>query len=253
MAFGGRKAMFRVAAGLCGLALAISVTPAPARAQGFFERIFDNVRHAVDAPRPPNAIPFVDPFTSLANALNPPPIRSSEGGPARAFCVRTCDGRYFPVQAHAGMSAAESCRAFCPASATRLYAGGNIDSATAGDGSRYASSDNAFVYRKQLVSGCTCNGRDAFGLAHIDAGNDPTLRPGDIVATKSGLVAFTGSRNNVADFTPVENYARLSKSTREKLSDVKIMPPAPAAPEVTSSIAPAANARADARRDQFAR
>ena len=52
------------------------------------------------------------------------------------------------------------------------------------DGSRYADLDTALLYRKQLVAGSTCNGRDRFGLAHVDVNTDPTLRPGDIVATK---------------------------------------------------------------------
>ncbi len=37
------------------------------------------------------------------------------------------------------------------------------------------------------MANCTCNGRDAFGLASFDVKNDPTLRPGDIVSTKDGF------------------------------------------------------------------
>ena len=126
--------------------------------------------------------------------------------------MRTSDGFYFPVQAHAGVSAADACHAFCPASQTRLYSGGSIDHAVAADGSRYADLDTAFLYRKQLVAGSTCNGRDPFGLARVDVNTDPTLRPGDIVATKTGLVAFTGMKNKVADFTPIDSYRGLAKS-----------------------------------------
>jgi len=147
--------------------------------------------------------------------------------------VRTSDGFHFPVQAHAGVSAAQACRALCPAGETKLYSGGTIDNAIAGDGSRYADLDTAFLYRKELVAGVTCNGRNAFGLARIDLTSDPTLRPGDIVATKDGMVAFTGMINKVADFTPLDNYRAVPKSTRDKLSDVKIMPPNPGAPNVT--------------------
>ena len=194
---------------------------------------------------PPDAHAFVDPLTSLNNAINPPQHLRVESGPARAFCVRTCDGHFFPVQAHAGLSAAETCQTFCPASQTRLYSGGNIDSAVASDGSRYADLDNAFVYRKQLVAGCTCNGRDAFGLAHIDVNADPTLRPGDVVATKSGLVAFTGTKNKTADFTPVANFRGFSKNYRDKLSEIRIMPHTPAAPETTGTTPQAASAARD--------
>jgi hypothetical protein len=123
------------------------------------------------------------------------------------------------------MSAAQACQAFCPASDTRLFAGSNIDYAVARDGSRYAALPNAYVYRRQLVEGCTCNGRDAFGLANIDIANDPTLRRGDVVATSEGLVAYTGDGNRRADFTPVESYAGFSKSYRETLSEIRVTPP----------------------------
>ena len=252
-----KSALFRAAAGFIAFSLLMLAGLASASAQGIFERIFSSLHHPAEATRPPtNIMAFVDPLTSPTNTLNPPRQQNAvSGGPSKAFCVRTCDGRYFPVQARAGLSAAQSCRAFCPASQTRLYTGGSIDYAVAGDGSRYADLANAFVYRKRLVSGCTCNGRNAFGLAHIDANNDPTLRPGDIVATRSGLVAFVGVNNKVADFTPVENYSRFSRSTREKLSETRIMPPTPAAPEAFASIpsSAAANAHIGARSAQLTR
>ena len=64
--------------------------------------------------------------------------------------------------------------------------------------------DNAFLYRKQLVANCTCNGRDAFGLAPFEMASDPTLRPGDIVVTKNGLMAYTGKSGQAGAFTPVD-------------------------------------------------
>jgi hypothetical protein len=252
---------------LCVAVLAVSVAasavmlPQPAAA-GFLDRLFGSVQRAIEPSRAPASLPFADPFTSLANHFNPSgreQLRAdNNAGPAKAFCVRTCDGHFFPVQASPGMSAADSCRSFCPATETKLFGGSNIDYATASDGSRYADLPNAFVYRKAMVSGCTCNGKNAFGLARLDATNDTTLRQGDIVATKTGLVAYTGSSNNAANFTPVESYARLSKSTREKLAETKVMPQttgsAPA-PETTSSITPVNdNPRAPNRGQiQFAR
>lgn len=213
-------------------------TPEPAAAQGFFERLFGGLRRAIERPASaPTA--FSDPFTSLARALNPPPPYAARGesGPSRGFCVRTCDGRYFPVQATANASAAEMCHAFCPASETRIYSGSNIDYAIARNGSRYADLPNAYLYRDKLVAGCTCNGRDAFGLAHIDVAEDGTLRPGDIVVTKTGLVAFNGSRNQTTEFTPVQSYGPFSKAYRDKLSELKLMPPNPGAPkEVISTV-----------------
>lgn len=260
MAVFGQKSKFCLAAAAFCLGVTAIFLPPPASA-GFLDRLFGDVRRAVEGLRAPSAaLPFVDPFTSLSNHFNPSAreqLRADNSGPSRAFCVRTCDGHFFPVQANASMTAAESCRSFCPASETRLYGGSNIDTAAASDGSRYADLPNAFVYRKAMVAGCTCNGKNAFGLARLEAGNDPTLRQGDIVATKTGLVAFTGASNSVANFTPVENYSRLSRSAREKLAETKIMPPTPGAKggDITSSITPVADNPRDSRRGaiQFAR
>ena len=79
----------------------------------------------------------------------------------------------------------------------------------------------------------TCNGRDQFGLAHVDVNTDPTLRPGDIVATRSGLVAVTAMKNRVAEFTPIGSDRAVLQSTREKLAGVKIMPTVRGATPVT--------------------
>jgi hypothetical protein len=244
-AFGQRPVLRAVTAAVAVVAVAL-VSTEPASA-GIFERIFGGLRHAaseVPASLPTNLHAFADPLTGLERAINPPPARG-ETGPASAYCVRSCDGHYFPVHANAGASAADMCHAFCPGSQTKLYSGSNIDYAVATDGSRYADLDTAYVYRQQLVAGCTCNGHDAFGLAHVDVNSDPTLKPGDVVVTKSGLMAFTGTRTNkVADFTPVSTYGGFAKSYRDKLSELKISPPGFAAPDaVTSSIPSSAAAR----------
>jgi hypothetical protein len=66
---------------------------------------------------------------------------------------------------------------------------------------RYADLNTAFLYRKRLVANCTCNGKDPFGLTSFDVKRDPTLRPGDIVSTKEGLLTYSG-RSGAAAFTP---------------------------------------------------
>ncbi len=54
--------------------------------------------------------------------------------------------------------------------------------------------------------------------------NDPTLRPGDIVATNNGLMAYNGvdGRRN-AQFTPIDARG-LSAELRQKLADTKVDP-----------------------------
>ena len=110
------------------------------------------------------------------------------GGGGQAFCVRTCDGRYFPVTGSDNASRAASCNSFCPASETKVFSGSNIDNASAENGKSYSELPNAFRFRNELVAGCTCNGKDQIGLAPVKIENDPTLRKGDIVAGENGLL-----------------------------------------------------------------
>lgn len=241
-----RKALFALSAGVLAAGAVTFAVPETTSAQGLFETLFGGLRRSVERPASvPTA--FADPFTSLARAINPSPQRAESSGPSRGFCVRTCDGRYFPVQTSGGASAADMCRAFCPAAETKIYSGSNIDYATARDGSRYADLDNAFLYRDRMVQGCTCNGRDAYGLAHINVAEDPTLKQGDVVMTKDGLVAYSGSKNKTAEFTPVKSYSRFSKNYREMLSELKLMPPNPGAPKDIVSPITSVNSRRDAQ------
>ena len=218
-------------ASTCIFAVWLLTSATPASAQGLFEMLFGGFHR--QAP-PPEAQAYAEPFHDLFRAPDRPRERA-DSGPASAYCVRTSDGFYFPVQAHAGVSAAQACQAFCPASHTRLYSGSGIDHAVASDGSRYADLDTALLYRKELVAGSTCNGRDQFGLARIDVNTDPTLRPGDIVATRSGLVAVKAIKNKVADFAPIGSDRAVPRSTREKLAGMKIMPTVRGATPVTMS------------------
>lgn len=248
--FGRRVSLARSALGLFLAAACALALPAPASAQGLFEALFGGFRRAVSAP--PQASSFADPFDFRRGTE---PRAAVDSGPAGAYCVRACDGAYFPIRHHAGASAAEMCKSFCPASKTKIFSGGKIDTAVAGDGARYADLDNAYLYRDRVVANCTCNGKDAFGLVRLDAKSDPTLRPGDMVATAEGLVAFTGNRNGkTATFTPVADYGSFTKSYRDKLSQLKIMPQNPGAngsPPVPFGGNSAA--REDARRAQLSR
>ncbi len=138
--------------------------------------------------------------------------------------MRLCDGRYFPIQRYANAAPAQLCSAMCPATRTRIFSGGDINRAVAPDGSRYADLDEAFTFRERVVDNCSCNGKDAFGLAPIDVASDPTLRAGDIVATTNGLMSYTAPKSGRAagaqgaNFTPVDS-AQVSRDVREKLAN----------------------------------
>jgi hypothetical protein len=121
------------------------------------------------------------------NAQPARPVVASSGP---AFCVRSCDGKYFPLMRGAA-SPTQLCQAFCPASPTKIFFGSNIDNAYAATGERYADSENAFAYRKALRADCTCNGHNPAGLASVDLAIDGSLRSGDVLATADGNVAYS--------------------------------------------------------------
>jgi len=140
-----------------------------------------------------------------------PQIQRYNYGGGQAYCVRSCDGRYFPVQGPDSESKARACDSFCPASETTLVFGSNIDYATTKSGKPYSELPNAFRFRKEMVAGCTCNGKDQIGLATIKIEDDPTLRRGDIVAGDEGLVVANRSaddRRRAVGFSPLPNSAR---------------------------------------------
>jgi hypothetical protein len=186
-------------------ALATVAAPHRATAGGFFD--FLNVFGAAHDGRYAPVTAYSDPRTLAERPLDlQAPASMAQGG--TTYCVRLCDGRYFPLSSGAAGGndgGARMCSALCPAARTAIFRGGDIDHAYGSRGERYADLAHAYVYRDRLVADCTCNGRDPFGLAPIDAANDPTLRPGDMVATESGLKVFNGYRSahNTAAFTPV--------------------------------------------------
>jgi Protein of unknown function (DUF2865) len=192
-------------------AAALPLVTGSARAGGLFDFLFggfppgnavpSTVNSYAEPSAPAAAVATVAPLPGAPESSHP----SGGGGRIAAYCVRLCDGEHFPLAHLARATPVQTCRAMCPASKTRVFFGSEIDHAVARDGARYADLANAYLYRKRLVAGCTCNGKDVFGLAPIDLSRDPTLRRGDIVATAKGFVAFSGkARGRNAKFTPVD-------------------------------------------------
>jgi hypothetical protein len=190
--------------------LAAMVTTPSAQAQDFFSRLFGSF--GVHRPQPP-MMPM--PYAGEENNSVAPDGSVSRvriyGGGSQTYCVRSCDGRYFPISNAGNQSRAASCSSFCPASETKMVYGVNIDSAVTESGKPYSELPNAFRYRSELVAGCTCNGKDPVGLAKVKIEDDPTLRRGDIVAGANGLmVASRGAdrRGASLDLTPAPEKIR---------------------------------------------
>ncbi len=208
----------RVAASL--LAASVLFAPCGALAENLFDLFFGGLQKQSQAPA--QASFFADPFGQNQPPA-PRPVASVGGA---AFCVRSCDGKYFRLT-QGNASPVQTCQAFCPASPTKVFFGSNIDSAIAVNGERYADSENAFAYRKALRADCTCNGRDAVGLAPVDLTLDTSLRAGDVIATTDGLVAYSGIKlgnNQNPEFLPVASYPGLTAEVRARLGEMKVAP-----------------------------
>jgi len=201
--------MSRAAAIVLGfVSVALLVTPDHAHAQGLFD-FFNRI------------------FGGWGGQQLP---AEKSAGPAVAYCVRLGDGRYFPLPVNSGAphsSPDKICSALCPASATKIYTGSDIDQASVADGTSYSKLGNAFVYRERIVPDCTCTGKDIGGTAAIDPQSDPTLRPGDIVVTKDGLMVFKGSKQppyQTSDFIPAQHDKGLPAGVRRTLGELKVAP-----------------------------
>ena len=228
---------------LAGIAILALVMPiGSASAQNIFDSLFGRFNRA---PAGPSTTAYADPFSAW-NPFGSRPAEApqAEVGGGVAYCVRLCDGRFFPIQRHGTQSPAQACNSFCPASQTRIYNGSSIDNSVGTDGRSYRELSTAFTYREKIVPGCTCNGKDAFGLVNTPVAEDPTLRAGDVVATNNGLMAYNGgtSARTAANFTPIASYPGLSGELRRRLSETKITPtadpPAAAAQIKPSSVTP---------------
>ncbi|WP_441238563.1 DUF2865 domain-containing protein [Bradyrhizobium sp. 930_D9_N1_4] len=204
---GSAAAVFAVAS------LSLALTPS-AHAEDFFSALFGGFgRRAA----PQIQMPFAN---EDGPRYDQPRQRAAYGG-GTAYCVRGCDGRYFPAQGNDAESKAQSCKSFCPTSETSLVYGGNIDNATTDKGKSYSELPNAFRYRNEIVAGCTCNGKDPVGLAQVKAEDDPTLRKGDIVAGNEGLVVANRNANDRRGVAM--NFSPLPDSVRARFRQVPVV------------------------------
>ena len=204
-------------AGIVAFGVALQATPASA--EGIFDFLFS-------APRRPGLPAGTSSYDDPNGQETRPEGAPRSEGSSVAYCVRLCDGRFFPIQRSSGANAPQVCSSVCPATRTKTFSGGTINHATASDGARYSDLPNAFAFRDRIVSNCTCNGKDSFGLVTASANDDPTLRAGDIVATNDGFVAYNGNggRQQSAKFTPIGSYGGLSAELRQHLAAARITP-----------------------------
>ena len=208
------------ALGLC--ALAFGSQPLSAQSSGSLRALFDILGGSA---LPPAAAPNRSMFDSpsapapygLSITVTPHPLSGSGG---IAYCVRLCDGRYFPLPrtlTSTRRNRTDLCNVLCPASPTRVYSGASIEHAVDVRGGRYGQLKSAFRFRDVADPNCTCNGRDMFGTAAVDINSDMTLRAGDFIVAEGGFMVFQRWRkdaNKAAEFVPVTKQSLLQKLWR---------------------------------------
>jgi hypothetical protein len=154
---------------------------------------------------------------------------STVSGPSGVtYCVRLCDGYFFPLSPAAGGERQQeaACAAMCPAAATRLYVGQpgqEIGAARAANGQRYQQLASAFNHQSGTSSACSCTAR-GWGTASVPLAEDRTLQPGDIVMTAQGLRIFEGGSrvpHRAGSFVRLSESNRLGRQQRARLADIE--------------------------------
>jgi hypothetical protein len=199
------------------LLVAVGAGPAAAQNPGdFFAALFGGIIRAVPVAPPTITVTPSTPSTE--------PRRSTGGGVA--FCVRTCDGRYFPMSGVSSGQEEGRCAALCPAANTAVFRGGSIEHATDRAGASYADMPNAFLYRTKLTDACTCTGNGPLGLAAVPIEEDTSLQKGDIVMQADGPRIFAGAKGGVpyspAAFVTPERYPRISSDLKRRIQDLMV-------------------------------
>ena len=92
-----------------------------------------------------------------------------------------------------------------------VFHGGRIDTSVSGN-TRYADLENAFVYKEKVVDGCTCNGKDAFGLVPLSVLLGPVWKAISPVRTIASAEASTLSRSRwwAQEFQPFQPIGGVS-------------------------------------------
>jgi hypothetical protein len=158
-------------------------------------------------------------------------VADQPGGLPQSYCVRDCDGYFFPVGAYTGSADTAShqraCASLCPGARTTLFilrsGSDKIEEAVAARG-RSAYSRLTASMRRRGEAGtdksCSCHGGaeepPTSAILH-----DPTLRRGDIVMTAHGVEVFRGGGRfpySARDFRPLRQTGDIAPSLRRKLA-----------------------------------
>ena len=129
------------------------------------------------------------------------------------FCVRTCDGYFFPLIKSTRATRQQSCELACPSAPMEIYDGSTIESARNAKGQRYSALPVAFAFRDRASTKCVCNDpQSSQAFFERTARNDPTLKSGDVVVEDTGAFVYSG-----ANLVPLSRASFMSPNLRDRL------------------------------------
>jgi hypothetical protein len=207
--------------------------PAPQRQPNFFERLFGGSQRETYVPppeyyAPQNAVRPLARASREDNYSSRPSVPKAATQGVKAYCVRSCDGFFFPIAIASGeakdsITTGEICQSLCPGATTELYkmTNGSIETMVSPARKAYSAHPKAFAFREKLENSCSCKGTTTGGLARIPHTRDYTLREGDLILLDEGLYVFEGGDNypyKKTDFAAAGSGGRLSKDMRAMLT-----------------------------------
>ena len=141
------------------------------------------------------------------------------------YCVRTCDGYYFPLSSMGTIvEDTDACQAACPGTRTEVYerkGSDEIEDAVSLKGNPYSSLATAFSYRSRLTPTCSCKVERKRGFAAFF--EDATLVQGDIVVTEKGVYVFAGANRfpyRESDFVPLSKARGMPRKIETYLAEI---------------------------------
>lgn len=149
---------------------------------------------------------------------------------SRSYCVRECDGYFFPVGLYSGASDSAShqktCSKLCPDAKTTLYVlrpgSDKIEDAAAARGGAPYSRLIASLRKDDMANkGCSCRSTISAEAPMRAIYQDFTLRRGDAVMTPQGMRIFQGGAHHphtIGDFRPIAESRDLPEHTRRMLA-----------------------------------
>lgn len=160
-------------------------------------------------------------------------VFSESASGSRSYCVRECDGYFFPVGVYSSASDTAShqrtCNKLCPGAKTTLYvmrSGSDKieDAVAARGGTLYTRLISTLQRRGDTDKECSCH---ASGAAETPASaiyHDFTLRRGDAVMTPHGMEVFHGGAHypyTTSDFRSLAETRDLPERTRRMLATLE--------------------------------